>query len=64
MIIVAISEEKLKRSKYYDEDCWDYPLEEIDYLRESKDNNIKVYALTENNRIHETTCTIDKIEEL
>ena len=64
MIIVTISEDKLKRSKYYNEDCWDYPLEEIEYLRESEDNNTKVYALTEKNRIHETICTMDRIEEL
>ncbi len=64
MIIITVLEEKLKRSKYYNEDCWDYPLEEIEYLSESKDNNIEGYALTENNRIYETICTMDKIKDL
>lgn len=64
MIIVTISEKELKESKYYNEDCWDYPLDELDYLRENQDGNIEVFALTENNRIYETLCTIDQIKEL
>jgi len=64
MIIVIVSEEKLKKSKYYNEDCWDYPLSELGYLRENIENNDKVYALTEDNRIYETTCTINKVEGL
>lgn len=64
MIVVAISEKELKKSKYYNNECWDYPFEELDYLRENQDNNIEVYALTEKNRIYETTCTVDEIKNL
>ena len=64
MIIAVISEENLKKSKYYNETCWDYPIEELDYLRENDENRIEVYALTENNRIYETICTLDKIKDL
>jgi len=42
MIIITISEEKLRNSKYYDGiKCWDYPIEEIDYLieLEHEENN-------------------------
>jgi len=65
MIIIIVSEKELKNSNYYNKDCWDYPLEELDFLRENeKDNNIEVYALTEKNRIYETTCTINDIKKL
>lgn len=65
MIIIIVSQKKLKNSNYYNKDCWDYPLEELDFLRENEeDNNIEVYALTEKNRIYETTCTIDDIKKL
>ena len=63
MIIVAISEEKLKRSKYYDEDCWDYPINELSYLLEQEKDNKdkkKVFALTEKNRVYETTYIIEQ----
>lgn len=61
MIIIIVSEKKLKISNYYN----NYPLEELDFLRENEeDNNIEVYALTEKNRIYETTCTIDDIKKL
>ena len=64
MIIAVISEEKFKKSKYYNETCWDYPIEELYYLREKEENKIEVYVLTEENRIYETICTPDKIKDL
>ena len=64
MVIITIMEEKLRKSKYYSEDCWDYPLEELNYLTKNKENSEFVYALTEGNRIYETICTIDKINNL
>ena len=56
MIIITTSEERLKKSKYYNKECWDYPIEELLYLLEQENNKEnKVFVLTDKNRIYETT---------
>jgi len=68
MIIITISEEKLRNSKYYDGiKCWDYPIEEIDYLIElehEENNEVKVYAMTENKRLYELNCSVEDIKNI
>lgn len=63
MLIIKGDLEKLKRSEFYDKDCWDYPKEEIDMLKEDENYSDVVYLMAED-RIYETLCDIRNCEKL
>lgn len=55
MIIIKGNLKKLKNSEFYDKDCWDYPKEEVDMLKEDENYSDVVYLMAED-RIYETLC--------
>lgn len=55
MIIIKGDLDKLKNSKFYDKDCWDYPKEEVNMLKEDENYSDIVYLMAED-RIYETLC--------
>jgi len=57
MFFILGNEKLLIKSKHYDENnCWDYPLEELDHVIESNTEPEMVYVVGEDNRIYETNC--------
>ena len=64
MLILNGSISKLKNSKFYNEDCWDYPYEEEKMLWEDETYSEVIYVKAEDGRIYETTCTSKEINEL
>lgn len=64
MVILNGNVSKLKESKFYNEDCWDYPYEEEKILWEDESYSEVIYMKAEDGRIYETTCTSDEINEL
>lgn len=63
MLIIKGDLEKLKNSEFYDKDCWDYPKEEIDMLKEHENYSNGVY-LTAEDRVYETLCDIQDFDKL
>lgn len=63
MIIIKGNLEKLKNSEFYDKDCWDYPKEEVDMLKEDENYSNGVYLMAEN-RVYETLCDIHDFGKL
>lgn len=65
MIFILGDEKILIKSNYYDKNsCWDYPLEELDYVIETNDEPNMVYVVGEDKRIYETNCRDDEIYDL
>lgn len=60
MIIIKGDLEKLKNSEFYDNDCWDYPKEEVDMLKEDENYSDVVYLMAED-RIYETLCDMHNL---
>lgn len=60
MIIIKGNLEKLKNSEFYDKDCWDYPKEEVDMLKEDENYSDVVYLMAED-RIYETLCDMHNL---
>lgn len=64
MFLVCFSKKKVKQLKFYNEkECWDYPIEELSYLLNDKENINKVYVIDEN-RIYETKCNIKDFNKI
>lgn len=62
-----IAEKKLlEQSKYYDkENCWDYPLNELDHvIINNEPDSQMVYVICEDKRIYETTCEQERVDDL
>mgnify|MGYP004454167357 CR=1 FL=1 len=55
MLIIKGNLEKLKNSEFYSEECWDYPKEELEMLKEDENYSDVVYLISED-RIYETLC--------
>ncbi len=64
MIIITSTLQALKKSKFYDKECWDYPKEEKTMLEESEEYSGNVYVEAEDGRIYETYCEIEQVKEL
>lgn len=64
MLILNGKVSKLKESKFYNEDCWDYPYAEEKMLWEDETYSEVIYVKAEDGRIYETTCTSNEINEL
>lgn len=64
MIIIKGTLESLKKSKFYDDECWDYPKEEKTMLEKSEEYAENVYVQAEDERIYETYCKIEQVKEL
>lgn len=63
MLIIKGDLEKLKNSEFYDKDCWDYPKEEVDMLKEDENYSNGVYLMAED-RVYETLCDIQDFDNL
>ncbi len=63
MLIIKGDLEKLKNSEFYDKDCWDYPKEEVDMLKEDENYSDVVYLMAED-RIYETLCDMHNFGKL
>ncbi len=64
MIIIKGTLESLKKSKFYDKECWDYPKDEKTMLEKSEEYAENVYVQAEDGRIYETYCKIEQVKEL
>lgn len=64
MIILRGNVEQLKNSEFYDEECWDYPYEEIEMLMDDENYASEVLVKADDGRVYETKCTEDEIDEL
>ncbi len=64
MIIITSTLQALKKSKFYDKECWDYPKEEKTMLEKSEEYAENVYVQAEDERIYETYCKIEQVKEL
>lgn len=64
MLILNGKYEKIKNSGFYDDNCWDYPCEEEKMLWKDKQYSNVIYVKAENERIYETNCTINDLEDL
>lgn len=63
MLIIKGDLEKLKNSEFYDKNCWDYPKEEVDMLKEDENYSDVVYLISED-RIYETLCDMHDFGKL
>ncbi len=64
MIIITGTLQALNKSKFYDNECWDYPKEEKTMLEESEEYAENVYVQAEDEGIYETYCKIEQAKEL
>ncbi len=66
MRFIISEKERLKKSRFYnEEECWDYPLTELDHvLIDSKPKNEMIYVICEDKRIYETICSQNEIKQL
>ena len=62
MLIVKGDFNKLKNSEFYDKDCWDYPKDEVELLKEDENYSDVVYLLSDN-RIYETNCDMHNLTQ-
>lgn len=63
MLIIKGELNKFKNSKFYDKDCWDYPKEEVEMLKDDENYSDIVYLLSED-RIYETNCDMHNLSQL
>lgn len=63
MLIIKGDLEKLKNSEFYNEECWDYPKEEIEMLKEDENYSDIVYLMAED-RIYETLCDMHDLGKM
>lgn len=66
MNFVIGTKELLKKSKFYDKDkCWDYPLEELEYvLQQRNPDHDMVYVVCQDKRLYETVCNRNNLKDL
>ena len=66
MIFILGNRELLEKSRFYNkENCWDYSLQEINYvLHQSEPNPDMIYVVCEDNRLYETNCKESELTEL
>jgi len=64
MLILNGRVSKLKESRFYNEECWDYPYAEEKMLWENATYSEVIYVKAEDGRIYETTCKSNEINEL
>lgn len=63
MLIIKGNLQKLKNSEFYNSDCWDYPKEEVEMLKEDENYSDVVYVMAED-RIYETLCDMHDFGKL
>ncbi len=63
MLIIKGDLQKLKDSEFYNSDCWDYPKEEVEMLKEDENYSDIVYVMAED-RIYETLCDMHDFGKL
>lgn len=63
MLILEGNFNSIKNSKFYDDNCWDYPADEENLLKEDENYSDVIY-LKSNNRIYETYCVSEDLDEL
>lgn len=63
MLIIKGNLEKLKKSKFYNNECWDYPKEEVSMLKNDENYSDVVYLMSED-RIYETLCDMHNLGKL
>lgn len=63
MLIIKGDLEKLKRSEFYNKECWDYPKEEVEMLKNDENYSDVVYLMTED-RVYETLCDMHDVGKL
>ena len=64
MILLDGKLEILKKSGFYTKECWDYPYEEVEILKDDENYSEEIYVIVENGRVYETTCDIQHLDEL
>ena len=63
MLIIKGDVDKFKKSEFYDNDCWDYPRNEVEMLKEDENYSDIVYFLAED-RIYETNCDMHNLSKI
>lgn len=65
MYFLLGKKELLLKSKFYNEEnCWDYPIEELEHIIQESSNKDNIYVVCEDNRIYETECQRNNVGKL
>lgn len=65
MTFILGNEKLLLKSSFFNENnCWDYPLEELDHVIETNAEPDMIYVVGEDKRIYETDCTSYELNDL
>lgn len=64
MIFIFGKKDLLVTSKYHNPKlCWNYPLDELDYVVNSNNNQRMIYMIGEDKRIYETLCKEKELKD-
>lgn len=65
MTFILGNEKLLLKSRFFNvNNCWDYPLEELEHVIETNAEPDMIYVVGEDNRIYETDCTRYELNDL
>lgn len=65
MTFILGNEKLLLKSSFFNENnCWDYPLEELEHVIETNAEPDMIYVVGEDKRIYETDCTSYELNDL